>query len=247
MQKHATTTALAALAVAGCNDAPTASTAPMSSNLQHTLTSPFCGPITYTIQFSIDGVSIGSEMLQHGQASKVYHVSPGPHLIGARIVNWSVSRDTTATLTVGQGLNRVIDLYCSWRLCAMSCLWRGTPSSVSKNARARSASILAADVFEKAEGQNVSLVLVDGIPGIRTIGTGTQQTVESTRGDRKNCRVQVTVNGLIRYHGRVGDSDFDVTSVYAGQVIGLEYYTFPNTPAQFTGAAVSGTVVIWTK
>lgn len=111
---------------------------------------------------------------------------------------------------------------------------------------------LTADVFEKAEGQNMSQVLISRIPGIRTIGNGSQQTLVSRRGGKlggSNCKVQVIVNGMVKYNGRVGDGDFDVNAVYSGDVIGLEYYTLANTPAQFsgTGAAVCGTLVIWTK
>ena len=110
MKKSCAAAALAAFAIAGCKDAPTA---PVVTTLQYSVTSPFCGPITYTIQFSIDSVAIGSEQLKHGQSSKIYDVSPGKHRIGARIVNWSISLDTTITLTAGQSYSRVIDLYCS--------------------------------------------------------------------------------------------------------------------------------------
>lgn len=111
---------------------------------------------------------------------------------------------------------------------------------------------LTADVFEKAEGQNMSQVLISRIPGIRTIGTGSQQTLTSRRGGKfgsQECKIQVIVNGMVKYNGRIGDSDFDVNGVYSGEVIGLEYYTLANTPAQFsgTGAAACGTIVIWTK
>ena len=113
MRKFLAPAATVVLAVAGCKDVPTAGTAPTASALHYTVTSPFCGPVTYTLQFSVDGVSIGSELLKHGQASKVYEVSPGKHLIGARVVNWSLSLDTTVTIASGQSFNRVIDLYCS--------------------------------------------------------------------------------------------------------------------------------------
>lgn len=101
---------LAALGLLACAEAPTAST---PSSVQYAVTSPFCGPITFTIQFSVDGVVIGSEQLKHGQTSKLYDVSPGRHTLGARIVNWSLTMDTTLTLVSGRSFTRELDLYCS--------------------------------------------------------------------------------------------------------------------------------------
>ena len=109
---------------------------------------------------------------------------------------------------------------------------------------------LTADVFEKAIGQNMSQILMRSIPGIRTIGVGTKQLlVGRTDGRTYNCKVQVIVNGMTRFSGRTGDGDFDINSLYSGEVIGVEYYTLANTPAQFsgTGTAICGTIVVWTK
>lgn len=108
---------------------------------------------------------------------------------------------------------------------------------------------LTSEVFEEAVGQNLSQVLVSRIPGIRTDGKGTQQVLVSRRGT-DNCRLQVIVNGLVRYNGRLGDLPFDVNNLYTSEIIGFEYYTSAQTPAQLggTGAgSVCGTAVFWTK
>lgn len=115
---------------------------------------------------------------------------------------------------------------------------------------------LTSDIFEKAEGQNMSQVLVSLIPGVRTSGKGSKQILVSRRSG-KDCAAQVIVNGLVHFNGQ--EPNFDLNSLYTGQVIGVEYYTVANTPSQFNATAGSpgrseiaggsycGTVVIWTK
>jgi hypothetical protein len=117
---------------------------------------------------------------------------------------------------------------------------------------------LTSDVFEKAVGQNMSQVLVSMIPGIRTSGKSSRQILVSRR-TGKDCAVQAIVNGMVMFNG--GGPNFDINSLFTGEVIGLEYYTLANTPAQFSGTAMPrelggvevpggaycGTVVIWTK
>lgn len=110
---------------------------------------------------------------------------------------------------------------------------------------------LTADVFEKADGQNMSQVLISLIPGIRTLGKGSKQVLVSRRG--ATCTMQIIVNGMTRFNGR--EEEFDINSLITGQVIGLEYYTVASTPPQFNatsgreagGGSHCGTVVIWTK
>ena len=112
---------------------------------------------------------------------------------------------------------------------------------------------LTADLFEQSVGQNMSQVIVSRIPGVRTVGQGTEQVLVSRRGDRDECRVQIIVNGMVRYNARLGDQRFDLNSVYTGDVIGFEYYSSAQTPAQFSGTSgtdggsICGTAVIWTK
>ncbi|MGV3711118.1 MAG: carboxypeptidase-like regulatory domain-containing protein [Gemmatimonas sp.] len=116
---------------------------------------------------------------------------------------------------------------------------------------------LTSDVFEKAVGQNMSQVLVSRIPGVRTAGKSSKQVLVSRR-TGKDCAVQTIVNGMVLYNG--GQPNFDINSLYTGEVLGIEYYTVANTPAQFSGTAMPrgggeevpggvycGTVVIWTK
>ena len=108
---------------------------------------------------------------------------------------------------------------------------------------------LSADVFEKADGQDMSQVLMRSIPGIRTVGKGSKQVLASRRGN--TCVLQVIVNNMTRFNGR--EEEFDINSVITGQVLGLEYYTVASTPPQFSatsgrdGGSHCGTVVIWTK
>lgn len=106
---------------------------------------------------------------------------------------------------------------------------------------------LTSDIFRNAVGQNLSQVLVSRIPGIRTVGNGSHQTLVASRG--AGCSVQVIVNGIVQYNGRPGEAKFDINSIYASDILGLEYYTLATTPAQFmgTGASACGTVVVWTK
>ena len=111
---------------------------------------------------------------------------------------------------------------------------------------------LTADVFEKAIGQNMSQVLISRIPGLRTVGKSSQQVLVATR-DAKQCAVQVIVNGMIRYNGRLGEPQVDINTLYTNEVIAVEYYTVSSTPAQFgttggqSGGSQCGTILIWTK
>lgn len=110
---------------------------------------------------------------------------------------------------------------------------------------------LTADVFEKAEGQDMSQVIVSLIPGVRTIGKGSGQVLVSTRPGTCPGPVQVILNGLSLYNGY--QERFNLNSIYTGNVIGVEYYTVATTPAQFNGTGgrdggvQCGTIVIWTK
>jgi len=116
---------------------------------------------------------------------------------------------------------------------------------------------ITSDVFEKAEGQNMSQLLISTIPGIRTVGKSSKQVLVSLRS--KTCALQVIINGMVQFNGHSGQEEFDINNVYTGQVIGLEYYTVATTPPQFNGTSGAGdpgklsggshcgTVVIWTK
>ncbi|MEP6766336.1 MAG: hypothetical protein ABJB66_18635 [Gemmatimonadaceae bacterium] len=104
--------AAALIATVGCKDNPTAS-APATATVRFTITSPFCGPNSYTIDFAADSIALGTEAIKDKGTSKTYTVSTGRHVLGAYIQNWHLSFDTTVTLTAGQTLVRDINLYCS--------------------------------------------------------------------------------------------------------------------------------------
>lgn len=110
---------------------------------------------------------------------------------------------------------------------------------------------LTSDVFERADGQSMAAVIRRHIAGIGFTGKGTEQVPVTSRG--KTCPVQVIMNGINAFNGRVGQLPFDINSINTNDVIGFEFYTVATTPLEFTGSggydagAGCGTIVIWTK
>lgn len=110
---------------------------------------------------------------------------------------------------------------------------------------------LTSDVFEKADGQAMSAVIRRHIAGIGFTGKGTEQVPVTSRG--KTCPVQIIMNGVTAFNGRVGQLPFDINSINTNNVIGFEFYTVATTPMEFagtggqSGGAACGTIVIWTK
>ena len=112
--KNAIRTVLAfAVFVAGCKASPTAPATTATATVRYTVTSPFCGPNTYIIDFSADNMQLGIESIKDKGTSKTYTLSVGRHVIGAYIENWKLSFDTVVTLTAGQTFVRDANLYCS--------------------------------------------------------------------------------------------------------------------------------------
>ena len=75
---------------------------------------PFCSPLL--IEKVIDGVVAARDTMRNGQASAAVIVAPGRHVLGARVISFSVQipfNDTTVTLAANESFTRVLPFYCS--------------------------------------------------------------------------------------------------------------------------------------
>ena len=79
-----------ASACGGGEDSPTAPTSTRSSVL-FTLDANSCrGVPAVTIEFFVDGSTVGSGTLSPGQTSQSFPVSAGSHLLSARVANFDI-------------------------------------------------------------------------------------------------------------------------------------------------------------
>jgi hypothetical protein len=115
---------------------------------------------------------------------------------------------------------------------------------------------LTAEVFEAAAGSHLGEVITMKLPnarltryqGIDGVIASTRSGVGLGRGSRPGtpCPMQVILNGQVMYRGEM--TPFSLREVTTAHVIGLEFYSVANTPAQYGGTGAScGTVAIWTK
>jgi hypothetical protein len=85
------------------------STSPPKTAVQFKVDEATCEPGTFTLGFYVDGTVVGSETLGVGILSKRYGVTPGHHILGAKVSNtdyeWpdkevDVEEDATYTYTL---------------------------------------------------------------------------------------------------------------------------------------------------
>jgi len=103
--------ALLLAASAGC----AASTAPTSALVRFRLDAPFCSLTTkMPLQFSADGVILGTDSLASGQLSPLYIVTAGTHRLATKALNgWIVTGDTTLVLRADSTYTMAANIYCS--------------------------------------------------------------------------------------------------------------------------------------
>jgi hypothetical protein len=109
--------------------------------------------------------------------------------------------------------------------------------------------------FEKNNHRRLGEILDGRFPGLKVDKTGGTTERLTTRRSGQFCPPQVFVNGIL-------DNAFDLGLVSTAEVLGFEFYTPTNTPAQFnrsnmggrTGVlsgdmrgAACGTVIFWLK
>lgn len=110
---------------------------------------------------------------------------------------------------------------------------------------------LTQDVFEKAEGRKLSEVLVQRVPGVRTVTKAGARLLVATRGVNSPrqvlCYVQVIIDDIVQ-NSSTGAAGFEIDSIDPDRIAAIEFYTVANRPAQFNrGGAPCGTLVIWTR
>ncbi len=112
---------------------------------------------------------------------------------------------------------------------------------------------LTQEVFEKAEGRKLGEVLVQRVPGLRTISKNGARLLVATRGvnspSQVFCYVQVILDDIVQNSSTsTASTGFDIDSIDPDRVAAIEFYTVSNRPAQFNrGGAPCGTLVIWTR
>ena len=101
--------AIALLALGACR-----AVTPESARIFYKTDAPFCGYLI--IDKVIDGTRVARDTMFSDRLSAGYSVTPGSHVIGARVVflNGAIPfPDTTVTLEAGATLTRVLPFYCS--------------------------------------------------------------------------------------------------------------------------------------
>lgn len=106
---------------------------------------------------------------------------------------------------------------------------------------------LTADIFAKADGRLTSSMIRSNVAGVTVKCGNFSSCILGGRASMTMfCPVQVIVNGLITF--RKGMTMFDINSINAADILGVEYYTVGSAPLQYSGTTGGcGTVVIWTK
>ena len=103
---------------------------------------------------------------------------------------------------------------------------------------------ITADVFEQEQGRTLTNIIASRIAGITAVKRG--GTDEHLASRRNGCFMQVFLNGLQIF--RNGMAPFNINTIFSQDVIGIETYTAPATPAKYLGTGAGcGTIVIWTK
>jgi hypothetical protein len=103
-------------------------------------------------------------------------------------------------------------------------------------------------------GRTLDAVLRARLPAVRLVNDGGQILATSGRGSisiitliADRCLVNVIVDDMLRFANGTGMPPFDVRSLEASMMAGVEFYTPASTPERFNvrGNAPCGTLVIW--
>jgi hypothetical protein len=103
-------------------------------------------------------------------------------------------------------------------------------------------------------GRTFDAVVRARLPGVRLVNEGGQVLATSGRGTisivtplASRCHVNVFVDNVLRYANGTFLPPFDLRSLEASMIAGVEFYTTASTPARFNplGTATCGTLVIW--
>jgi|GEM_PF-1522409 len=110
---------------------------------------------------------------------------------------------------------------------------------------------LTHEKLEKNASMSVPAILATFLPGVRITRMGGSDVAISSRGGR-NCPLQILMNRLNMYNGE--SLYFDVNSIEADEILGVEYYNAFSTPSEFNlrprgpyGGSRCGTLVLWMK
>lgn len=113
--------------------------------------------------------------------------------------------------------------------------------------------ITRADLLQD-RGRTLDAVLRAKLPGVRLLNVNGMILASSGRGSISiitpiagRCLVNVIVDDVLRYANGMMLPPFDVRSLEASMIAGVEFYTPAATPAEFNraGNAACGTLVIW--
>jgi hypothetical protein len=98
-------------------------------------------------------------------------------------------------------------------------------------------------------GRTLDGILRSRLPGVRYLDEQGKIVAASGRSQTRNrpCYVNVIVDGVLRYGIGTQAPFFDLRSLEASMIAGIEYFTVASLPAEFNlrGAAPCGTLVIW--
>lgn len=104
--------------------------------------------------------------------------------------------------------------------------------------------VFARELLEKEYGRPLMHILRARTPGIASRRLGSSG--EALENSRSQCLVQIVVNGIIMY--RPGLPVYDMNQINSLDVLGMIYYTYPETPARYGGRnGACGTLLIWTN
>lgn len=118
---------------------------------------------------------------------------------------------------------------------------------------------ISTEVFEKNGTRSLSSVILAQISGVKLTERMGEKILNSTHDGQSQCPVQVVLNGTAVFTGAPTEEPFNIDSIRAENVLGLEYYTVAATPTRYLGTggiavrgnhpqgAPCGTVIIWTK
>jgi hypothetical protein len=116
MRPNRSPLAAAVIAVAGlvafaCSKSSEPTGPTSATNVRYKIASPACsGTLPY--QFAIDGSTVGSESLQHGDYSRYYGVNAGSHHLVTTISGTAFVRDTTVTVASGTTYTDLVQVFC---------------------------------------------------------------------------------------------------------------------------------------
>jgi hypothetical protein len=98
-------------------------------------------------------------------------------------------------------------------------------------------------------GRTLDGILRSRLPGVRFLDVQGKIVAASGRDQSRSepCYVNVIVDGVLRYGFGTQAPFFDLRSLEASMIAGMEYYTVASLPAEFNlrGSAPCGTLVIW--